>query len=87
MRDCTPERLFFFELYQEPLGVVRDCKLFSRENRWPDFLNIIISADRPATSAKSAIFDKNAKKMKKTTKIEVFIKWPEMAETFHKNFW
>ena len=68
------------KISQELLGVVRDCKLFLRENRWPNFLNYLKSADRPATSAKSAIFDKNEKKKAKKSqkKMNFFFdrKWP-----------
>ena len=60
------------KISQELLGVVRDCKLFRGEKRWPDLLSIITSADRPATSAKSAIFDRNDKKVEKKSQKDDF---------------
>ena len=51
---------------------MQDFEFFLRENWWPVNLNIIISANRPAESAKSAIFYEKPKNfVKNGQKVEV----------------
>ena len=74
------------KISQHLLGVVRDFKFFWREKVWPDILRLAISADRPAESAKSAIFWKEYQKLWKTwPQIKILLngrKWPKI---FKKN--
>ena len=58
----------FLKISQELSGITRDCKFFCREKFKPVLLSPATSANRPAESAKSAIFDEFAKNMAKKAK-------------------
>ena len=81
----------FLKISQELSGITRDCKFFCKEKLKPVFLSPATSANRPAESAKSAIFDefpknmaKKAKKSKITPKKAFFGQGVAFLRYFHQ---